>query len=441
MTHNNKTRAYIFICSLLLTGSCFAEENQTQTSEKSPSEDQTTTESAPAGNNTTTDNNDVEIVDVVELDLAADDAALDAFLDTEAKDLEKFAKKFKEDAAFREKLAELFLSCQPCRFTANDGTVVENMHFRDLPEDIKKGFKQRFIADYAAWLTGAAQKIQASKPSWHGLTPLDVAFLLPLCYTTGRQVRGAGVPGIDELLTLSAPLKIAGDVALGYAANMFATLCHECGHAVVYRMMYGRWPESVTIGSSNSKRPAIISTPGGALALRGLNLNGVTSYPGNGISLHEARSIPVCAAGGICGIAGYHGFRKLVYGILGKELSMMGEMDARYKWLEGQFISGNNSIRGLFGLAQNTNAEMATNFFANHPQLTLAILPLVVDMAAWLELKNVLLEHDSQGTDANCIATATKFQLDKLWDTIAAKIKKMREKKQRKNTTPTAKSA
>ncbi len=410
--------AYILICSLLLTGSCFAEENSAQTAPKQPTEEQTTPEQAPANSNTAADNNDVEVVDVVELDLTADEASLDAFLDTEAKDLEKFAKKFKEDAAFREKLAELFLSCEQCRFTANDGTVVENIHFRDLPEDIKKDSKQKFIANYAAWLTGAVQKIQASKPSWHGLTPLDVAFLLPFCYISGRQVRGAGVPGTDELLTLSGPLKIAGDIALGYVANMFATLCHECGHAATYRMLYGRWPESVTLGSCDPQRPAIISTPGGALALRGLDLGGATKCPE--IDLREARCIPMFAAGGICGMAGYYGLKKLVHGILGKELSMMGEMDARYKSIENFYISANNGISGLCGFAQNSNTEGARTFFTNRPYLA---LPFIVDMAIWIQLKNVLLMHDSQGTDANGIATATKFQFDKLWDTIAKQAK------------------
>lgn len=380
------------------------------------------------------------------LDLSKENAAFDAFWDQEFANLtlDQIIKKIEENPAVADTLAELSLSCKLHSAVTDNGSITQQCHFCDLPKDIREERKQHRIADFLIEIKreAVAQEVQAlidslekpqEKPApadkWGGLTARDLIELIPVCYISGRQVRDAGVPGFDEIVSLTGPFKIIGDIALGYCSNMIATICHEAGHSIAYRALYGKWPEKFTIGSSNSDAPALLSVRNGAIALRGLNpLTGVTTLD-SAISFKEARSIPFLAAGGICGIAGYYGFKKLVHSMLGKKFPNPEQLDAQYKRIENKLASFDNSFYKLLGLKENTTAETIRNRLAYNQQLQLMVLPLMVDVAVWYELKNVLIHHEVQGTDASGIAIAVGHQFDKAWAKIVAKIKQLKHKK------------
>lgn len=379
-------------------------------------------------------------------DFSKEDAAFDAFWDREFAHLEldQIIKKLEENTVVADTLAELTLSCNFCRFETENGTLTENLLFCQLPQGIQEKAKKRCIADLLATfkreviareveaLIATLEKKEAppqERQPWGGLTVRDLIELIPVCYISGRQVRDAGVPDFDEIVSLSGPFKIIGDITLGYCSNMVATICHEAGHSIVYRALYGKWPEKFTIGSSNSNAPALLSVRNGAIALRGLNpLIGVTTLD-SAISFKEARTIPFLAAGGICGIAGYYGFKKLIHAVLGKKFPNPERLDAQYKHIENKLASIDNGIYALLGLKEDATAETIHNRLATNQQLQLMILPFMVDVAVWYELKNVLINHEVQGSDANGITIAVEHQFEKGWAKIVAKIKQLMHKK------------
>lgn len=381
------------------------------------------------------------------LDFSKENADFDAFWDSEFGKLERLdeiIKKIEENPAISDKLAELTLNCNLCRYTADDGTTKENLRFCQLPKDLQETTKKKCTAELLTALKRElirqnletlttnhenSETPSQKKLSWYGLSLADIITRIPICYISGRQVRDAGVPGFDEIVSISGPFKIVGDIILGYCSNMFATICHEAGHSIAYRSLYGKWPEKVTIGSDDSNSPALISFRNGAIALRGLDpLAGAATLDSN-INLKEARSIPVFAAGGISGITGYYFFKKMIHTILGKKFPNFEELGKQYERIENKLVSVDNSLHKLFGLKEDVTTESFRNRLAFNRQLQLMMLPLAVDTAIWFQLKNVILNHDVQGSDAYAIGIATGHLLDRALEKIVAKFRTFYPKK------------
>ncbi|MCL5437059.1 MAG: hypothetical protein M1549_04250 [Candidatus Dependentiae bacterium] len=365
------------------------------------------------------------------LDLSTDIAIFDAFVNLEVPDTAiKAYERFTTDEEYRKRLVELSLGCRLYPLYAEDAQTLGYCRFQELPEQVRAGYRASFEKLHLAWLK---MQLVEQNGTWHALTPRLLALTIAISYATGRQVRGAGWPTLDELYSRWTPLTIPGDILLGYLVNMLTTLCHECGHAAAYRVFYGKWPESVTIGTCNSNAPAIISLFGGKLALRGLNFSGATTYDGDGIDPREARSLSVFAAGGISGIAGYHLLKKAVYALQGKEYAWGTEFTGRYRSIEAGLITLLNQMHGLIGLTQNADSKKVQDLITQHPELVPLMLALLVDVSVWYELRNICFDYQSGRSDASYIAAALDAQFNRLYDAIAKKIKWWWSSKKRKN--------
>lgn len=142
---------------------------------------------------------------------------------------------------------------------------------------------------------------------WRGFAgPEELLASILICYITGRQLRNISIlPRENDTLQ-----SILGAIALGFAGNLWATICHECGHAVTYRICFGTWPESVTLGSSHPNDTPFLSALGGKLLFSGVNpFAGLTRFSPR-IPFNDPKAIPVFAAGSMCGIAGYCALKK-----------------------------------------------------------------------------------------------------------------------------------
>lgn len=226
------------------------------------------------------------------------------------------------------------------------------------------------------------QKNYPQKSWWEGFSLIEIFAVPALCLFVGREIQNKGkLPALKNILSLETIC----DLGVGYSVGMFMTACHEFGHAAVYRLTHGAWPE-VSIGSNYFTDKKKFSFFNGTWSLRGYNpfVGATLCTKTNARKWHD---LPLLLAGGFAGIVGYYGLKTAICSIKGDKYPDFESYKKYLNQIKPNDMAWNSGTSGFLKL---------------------------VDFGAYIQLANALLSAGDQGgTDAAKSVEVIAYRLQK----------------------------